>query len=89
MSELHFEGWSRGQLIKYLVAHVYPSSGQTYKENVRRALDGQTLETLRNMVRVTYRAEEERREKRRQQRPELRRNDGKHASQTDADHGAK
>lgn len=65
MTELELESADRYQLIKYLIAHVYPSAGNRYAENVATALARQNTEILRAMARETCR-EELKRQKRRQ-----------------------
>ena len=71
---------NRHQLIKYLVAHVYPSAGHTYKVNVYLALEKQATEVLRGMATVTRKQEVERQEKRRLQRAARKADEHKHTT---------
>lgn len=77
MTEIELEQADRYQLIKYLVAHVSSSAGNTYKDSVHYALQKQGIEILRSMAIMTCRQELERQKRRADQRAQRRKDEHK------------
>jgi hypothetical protein len=80
VTEIDWEQADRYQLIKILVARAYKSAGSAYKDAVHSALQRQSTETLRAMVKVAREQEVTRQEARRQQRLARRQNEHNHTT---------
>jgi len=79
VSELHLETFSKMDLIRYLVRHIYPRAGVAYKQAAAETLSSQTTETLLAMAKTTHAEKLARQEKLREQRLDPRRKTHEHA----------